>query len=605
MQVPPLLGAGRRAATASAPLLRRGGIAWRCFCCRGAEGGTQQRGLATASAVASSRPLGPFPLAARRTGGADAAGGGAAAAAAASAAWPAAVVPPGGSRSGPPQRPQVLDRDGPVLPCTAALAVQQFAQQAAELAAPTSELRALVVGLEASTPPEAYRWMLETVAQLESQQRDRAALMKRSWSDSPFEEGEARNEEVIEGFELELVGMLRSSPKGLGDGQILGNAIDLAGAYKKNYKLEKSEAVLLRCTRHAEERSGAWMVKYLNHISQVRMKQSRDVEAMEMMYEIESLANFPMDEPGASTFYETLYRNMSSGLRRMAREDEAAVYFMKMVEASQYHKPRLDWMDLWDLGLLIANRSYQTQRWPEFYKAREILAEALRQQKAVEPHELILRAKVLSNLGQCFLATGEHAEADVHYSEAYDLFRSCVGHRSPLFGMQAWACGNLRQAEGRHEEALPMFGEALYVEVVKDGLSVSEMMKLLDQIISSAHEARQTGHGELRVEPIERALATLVEDPRWHRLADSLDLAVLCHKMALFHVAVSGGTATAPHWAASLSERAVRLLRQASGREAAPWLAQAEAIRGVLLGSGTQRLGGGRAGGDRAPVGRT
>ena len=30
------------------------------------------------------------------------------------------------------------------------------------------------------------------------------------------------------------------------------------------------------------------------------MKQSRDVEAMEMMYEMESLANFPMHEPAGS-----------------------------------------------------------------------------------------------------------------------------------------------------------------------------------------------------------------------------------------------------------------------------------------------------------------
>ena len=53
--------------------------------------------------------------------------------------------------------------------------------------------------------------------------------------------------------------------------------------YKKNYKLEKAEAVLLRCTRHAEERSGAWLVKYLNHMSQVRMKQSRDSEASRLV----------------------------------------------------------------------------------------------------------------------------------------------------------------------------------------------------------------------------------------------------------------------------------------------------------------------------------
>merc|ERR1719183_2458483 len=108
------------------------------------------------------------------------------------------------------------------------------------------------------------------------EQKDQAALMKRSWSDTAFEDGHEANERTIEGFELELCSMLQSSSLGLAEGEILGNAIDLAGAYKKNYKLEQSEAVLLRCTRHAEVRSGAWMVKYLNHLSQVRMKQARN-----------------------------------------------------------------------------------------------------------------------------------------------------------------------------------------------------------------------------------------------------------------------------------------------------------------------------------------
>eukprot|EP00971_Amphidinium_carterae_P227598 4514786-Amphidinium_carterae.1 len=104
-----------------------------------------------------------------------------------------------------------------------------------------------------------------------------------------------------------------------------------------------------------------------------------------------------------------------------------------------------------------------------------------------------MRAKVLSNLGQCYLATKdweaqdqtkrplarleekfmlgryqEHDAANKYYMEAYDLFNRAVGKRSPLFGMQAWACGNLRCAEGRHAEALPYLGEALYVEVVGD-----------------------------------------------------------------------------------------------------------------------------------------
>lgn len=305
------------------------------------------------------------------------------------------------------------------------------------------------------------------------------------------------------------------------------------------------------------------MVKYLNHISQVRMKQSRDVEALEMMYEMESLASFPLHEPGASEFYETLYRNMSSGFRRMGREDEAAIYFTKMAEAATYHKKKLDWMDLWNLGTLIVNRAYHTGSWPEFYKARDIIAEALQEQRAVEPNELILRAKVLSNLGQCYLATSEYAEADVYYSEAYELFDQTVGKRSPLFGMQAWACGNLRFAEGRHEEALPLLGEALYVEVVKDGLSVSEMMKLVDQMMHSLNELRTRVSDcsqQANLEPIRRALNELIEDSRWDELEDSLDFAVLSHKMALLYVVAAWESAGDRQAAFYYNSRAVSSL---------------------------------------------
>jgi len=329
------------------------------------------------------------------------------------------------------------------------------------------------------------------------------------------------------------------------------------------------------------------MVKYLNHMSQVRMKQRRDVEAMEMMYEIESLANFPVEEPGASQFYETLYRNMSAGLRSMGREDEAAIYFMKMADASRHHKEALDWMDLWDLGVLMANRAYHSERWAEFHKARETLAEALRLQAVVEPHELILRAKVLSNLGQCYLATGEHDEAEVHYSEAYRLFDITVGKRSPLFGMQAWACGNLRCAQGRHAEALHLLGEALYVEVVGDGLSVSEISKLLDQILQCLHETSSAvdgTRGAADTEPVQRSLNVLMEDPRWHQLPETVDLAAMAHKAALVHVAAGWLGTTPRRTAAAYNARAIRVLRELAHEDHAPrWLAQAEAVQRAVL----------------------
>ncbi|CAE8694327.1 unnamed protein product, partial [Polarella glacialis] len=216
---------------------------------------------------------------------------------------------------------------------------------------------------------------------------------------------------------------------------------------------------------------------------------------------------------------------------------------------------------------------------------------ALQQQRVVEPHEHILRAKVLSNLGQCYLATGEHDEADIYYSEAYELFDKTVGKRSPLFGMQAWACGNLRCAEGRYAEALPLLGEALYVETVKDGLSVSEMTKLADQILHSLHESRaELGerNSQANLEPIKRALNTLIQDPRWDELESSIDLAVLSHKMALIYVAARWSGSGEQLAARSFSSQAVAMLRElraaggASLREAQQWLVQAEAVQSVL-----------------------
>eukprot|EP00439_Symbiodinium_sp_Y106_P057014 s1620_g8.t1 len=209
--------------------------------------------------------------------------------------------------------------------------------------------------------------------------------------------------------------------------------------------------------------------------------------------------------------------------------------------------------------------------------------QALSQLRAVEPHELVLRAKVLSNLGQCYLATEEYQQAEVYYSEAYDLFASTVGKRSPLFGMQAWACGNLRFAEGRHAAALPLLGEALYVEVVADGLSVSEMMKLLDQILHSMNELRSEDSPSLQVHlgPVRRALNELIEDPRWDELDKTLDLAVLSHKMALVYVVARWPEMGDRKAAEYFNLKAVSVLndlQHTGSQEAKRWLLQAEAV---------------------------
>merc|ERR1712151_972236 len=116
------------------------------------------------------------------------------------------------------------------------------------------------------------------------------------------------NEERVEEIEAMLASGLSKSGGGLEDGGNLGGALDLVGVYMKNYKLDKADAVLSRCGPYVSARGGVWMVKWLNHISTVRMKQSRNVEALEMLYDLELYSPYSAEE--APEFFETLYRNL-------------------------------------------------------------------------------------------------------------------------------------------------------------------------------------------------------------------------------------------------------------------------------------------------------
>eukprot|EP00439_Symbiodinium_sp_Y106_P019286 s1620_g2.t1 len=92
------------------------------------------------------------------------------------------------------------------------------------------ELGALVQRLRGEAPEKAVEAMEGALETFRQEQADRAALMKRDWSDTAFEEGEAGNDAILEQFERELVSVLQRSKAGLADAEVLGSAIDLAGA---------------------------------------------------------------------------------------------------------------------------------------------------------------------------------------------------------------------------------------------------------------------------------------------------------------------------------------------------------------------------------------
>jgi len=108
--------------------------------------------------------------------------------------------------------------------------------------------------------------MVEVRDKLATAFRDKAALLKRNWTDEMFQEGEEMNEEKVAEIEAAMASDLGRSGGGLHNGQNLGNALDLVGVYMKNYKLDKADAVLSRCGPFVSQRGGVWMIKWLNHV---------------------------------------------------------------------------------------------------------------------------------------------------------------------------------------------------------------------------------------------------------------------------------------------------------------------------------------------------
>lgn len=374
--------------------------------------------------------------------------------------------------------------------------------------------------------------MVEVRDKLATAFRDKAALLKRNWTDEMFQEGEEMNEEKVAEIEAAMASDLGRSGGGLHNGQNLGNALDLVGVYMKNYKLDKADAVLSRCGPFVSQRGGVWMIKWLNHVSTVRMKQSRHMEALEMLYELELYSPYNADE--APEFFATLYRNQAWALKALGRIEEAAIYFSRMATASQNAKGNLDWFDKWDLGKITAAQAFKEGNMEEFFRGREVVEEALQLHMQQEPDDLVMRAKVHDSLAECYLVAEEYPKAEEHYSAAYKLLEQTVGRQSPLFGRQARHAANLQISQGCYAEALPFLGEALAVEASKDAVNISELIELAGVIVNA--QQRSPPDTMAKLSSNNSALKRLQQNVKDRGLDGSKDYAILCHKMSLLYL---------------------------------------------------------------------
>eukprot|EP00928_Gymnodinium_smaydae_P024439 TRINITY_DN19773_c0_g1_i1.p1 TRINITY_DN19773_c0_g1~~TRINITY_DN19773_c0_g1_i1.p1 ORF type:complete len:607 (-),score=192.51 TRINITY_DN19773_c0_g1_i1:476-2248(-) len=370
---------------------------------------------------------------------------------------------------------------------------------------------------------------------------DRAWALKRDWTDHDFQDGAEANKALLQKFEDDLVSRLRgacgrasaaaardasqgaSSPaassaqasekKGgdvvarmlapilalkadhpekikemvLEDPEVLGSSLDIVGAYLKNYEVDKAARVIETVLPMCRRRGGYWLLKALNHLSTVRMKQSRPLDALAALEEVDAyMATYlrPEERKNAWEFWENVYRNFGWVLSSLDRTDEAVRYIERAVEVKEEVGREKSWFDLWDIGRFKGATALRLNEAGKLKEAQAIVTKALWLHRDAEPNDLVMRAKIWHSVGEGSFALGHLAEgsrADAnpngcatssealgHYKkalkcfrEAHKLFSKTEGRYNPLTGTEAQAVSWTLLRVGELEEAKGFLFDAL------------------------------------------------------------------------------------------------------------------------------------------------
>eukprot|EP00756_Hemistasia_phaeocysticola_P048772 Hpha_TRINITY_DN23175_c0_g1::TRINITY_DN23175_c0_g1_i1::g.29495::m.29495 len=376
---------------------------------------------------------------------------------------------------------------------------------------------------------------------------ERAAVLRRDWTDESFQEGQEGNDQRVAVLEREFESSYRAAGSSLKDPVVLGQALDLVGAYLKNYKVAKAAAIMREALPQCRARRGVWLIKGLNHASTVLMKQQRYPEAYAMLRELEGVIWYKPEE--APELWDILYRNIGMVLQSLGRSEEAMAYFLKCATV----KGVATWWDLWDVGYCLATLAFTTKDPDALRRAASMLEDALPLHKEAEPGEDVMHAKILQALADCYMALAvqlgegdktpggkdeqsgsrkaadaalalsgkqvpimtvdEYLElADQRYREAHRLFSESCGESNDLSGWCAAATALCLVQRRKHAEAQPYAQHALHV------FSVSDIPKLtqLQQTLEIARECHTTTHDQAWLReliPTLNSLCTRLEAP--------------------------------------------------------------------------------------------
>jgi len=250
-----------------------------------------------------------------------------------------------------------------------------------------------------------------------------------------------------------------------------------AVAYIKNYELDKCEVLLGRYALPAcRVRGLPWIAKALQDYATLRMKQNRQAEAMLLLEKLESML-----PP-----HPIMVHNLGLAYNSLRMHDKALAKFERAVELKNG-----EWAydDYWNIGITHKHMEKYRDAFPLLIKALELAP------LDAQVDDVTL-AKLNDTIGSCLqkasdfvgvdkaeIKQGLAEEAEPYFREAVRLYDGVIGNKHHLYGGACHLLARNLIAQGRRIEAEPILYEALWIEVLKDGIHPTPCHGMLMEVL--------------------------------------------------------------------------------------------------------------------------
>lgn len=304
------------------------------------------------------------------------------------------------------------------------------------------------------------------------------------WQEHDFLDGEEENARVLGEFEKEYSLKTGSRPPewrglemALDDPENLRASLDLAVAYIKNYELDKCEVLLGRYALPAcRVRGLPWIAKALQDYATLRMKQNRQAEAMLLLEELESML-----PP-----HPIMVQNLGLAYNSLRMHEKA---MSKFKEGIALKNGQMNYDDYWNIGITLKHMKQYKDSFRVLIKALEFAPG--------EPNvDDVTLAKLHDTIGSCLQNAAADVsedraqtrlelarEAEPYFQEAVKLYKGVIGGKHHLYGGACHLLSKNLVFQGRVAEAEPLLHEAMWIEVLKNGIHPTPCHGMLTELL--------------------------------------------------------------------------------------------------------------------------